>query len=122
MKHWGVIVGLSIIGALLAWTCLASVIVVFALGVWADVPWPAKAVAWWPYAVIHFPDPRVSARIAWWCLVSGAIAALPLLLIGKLVVDLTMRRRSKLHGESAFASRAEIERNGVFSIRGKRGL
>jgi len=122
MKRWGIIVGLSIAGALLAWTFMASVIVVFALGVWADVPWPAKAVMWWPYAVIHFPDPQVNARIAWWCLVSGAIAALPLLLVGKLAVDLTMRRRSKLHGESAFASRAEIERRGVFQLRGKREL
>lgn len=96
--------------ALCAWMVMASrfFVAIAGLSIYFPSPW----VTWWQYA----SQGHVDGSTVVYLVVSALITAVPLTLIGFLVVMILIRvgsKKEKLWGETGFAKIAEMDKGGI---------
>jgi hypothetical protein len=97
----------ALAAVLSAWTALASMALLWVLGFWGIYPWPTKLWMWARYALEAPPNAIVDR----WLIISGIVAALPLLATGVLLIALirrVMATSASLYGKTAWATPAQM--------------
>lgn len=104
----------AVLAAPVAWLATASLLFVWVLGFWRVYPWPDRLWMWARYAIEAPPNTIVHR----WLVISGIVAALPLVLIGCLIISPGSKRGSlPVYGNSDWATGQQMKSGGISSDR-----
>jgi hypothetical protein len=97
------------------WLALASMAFLWVLGFWLVYPWPDRLWMWARYATEAPPN----AIVHRWLIISGIVAALPLVAIGVLVIAWRMRKPpgAAVYGRTGWATQAQMQAGGLSTDR-----
>jgi hypothetical protein len=111
MKAATIIISLAA-AAIVTWLSTASLMFLWVLGFWSVYPWPRRLWMWAVYAI----DAPPNAIVHRWLLITGILAAMPLLLILCLVIAcLSKRKAPEVYGKTGWATPKQMNNGGIAS-------
>ena len=101
----------ALAAVLAIWLALASMAFIWVHGFWQIYPWPDKLWMWARYAMEAPSHPIVHQ----WLIITGIVAAVPVLATGVLVVVVIRRavaNSASLYGKTGWATKVQMRANG----------